>query len=252
MPNGDQVTLAVEYLLKRRPGMYPRMGLLSQDSILGQEVEEGLHRVSRHYGLEIVGEERYGPGTYDFAPLVDRLWSTRADHVVLGATTWETTLIMREASRLGWFPQFIGLSATVEPKLLIDAGDGADKYVATDYLARPWERAPGITLMIGHTQKYFPRKDTNSLHRHHILGYVSGLLLVEALQLLGKEVTQEGFIDALERTRHLDTHGLASVISYDTGTRLSNSKGRVLQFDIGSRRFIPLTDWSHPLINGRQ
>ena len=252
MPYGDQVTLAIEYVLKRTPGIYPRMGLLFQDGFLGEEIQEGFHRACRHYGLEIVGEERYSLDTYDFAPFVNRLWSVQADHIVLGATTWETVQIMREAGRLGWFPQFIGPSSSAEAGILNEAGEAADNYLAVDYLAQPWERVPGVTLMIGNTQKYYPRKDTHALHRYHILGYVSGLLVSEALQGGGKELTREAFIHAFENIHNLNTHGLADVISYRTDSRLPDSRGRVFQFDIRSGELRPLTDWSHPMIKAGQ
>lgn len=248
MPYGDQITLAIEYVLKRRPGVNPKMGLLSQDSFWGEEVQEGFHRVCKHYGLLIVDEELYSQGTCDFGPFVSRLCSAGADHVVLGATTGEAIQIMREASRLDWFPQFIGPSSTAEPEILIEAGEWADNYLVVDYLAKPWERVPGVTLMIGNTQKYYPRKDTHALHRYHILGYVSGLLVAEALQCAGRELTRESFIHAFESIHNLNTHGLVSVIGYNSDSRLSDSRGRVFHFDTASGRFLPLTDWSQPMI----
>lgn len=252
MPYGDQITLAIEYVLKRSPALIPKMALLSQEGFLGEEVQEGFHRACNHYGLQIVGEERYSQDTYDFSPFVNRLWSVQADHVVLGATTWEVTQIVREASRLGWFPGFIGPSSTAEPGILLEAGAGADNYLVVDYLAKPWERVPGVTLMIGNTQKYYPRKDAHALHRYYILGYVSGLLVAEALQGAGRELTREGFIHAFESIHDFNTHGLAGVIGYGTDSRLSHSRGRVLQFDTGSGGFLPLTDWSQPMIKAWQ
>lgn len=252
MPYGDQITLALEYLLKRRPGVNPKMGLLTQDGFLGEEVQEGFHRVCNRYGLQIVGEERYSQGTYDFAPSVDHLWLTQADHVVLGTSAWEAAQIMREATRLGWFPQFIGPSSTAEREILTEAGEGAHNYLVVDYLAKPWERVPGVTLMIGNTQKYYPRKDPHGLHRFHVLGYVSGLLVAEALQGAGTDLTREAFIHAFESIHDLNTHGLAGVIGYRADSRLSESRGRVFQFDTGSGRFLPLTDWSQPLIKAGQ
>ncbi len=248
----DQITLAIEYVLKRNPGKYPRMGLLYQDSFLGEEVGEGFRLVCKHYGLEIVGEERYDSQTYEFAPLLNRLSSTQADHIVLGATAWETAEIMREASSLGWFPQFIGCSSTAEPEILTEAEESADGYLVADYLAKPWERVPGVSLMLGHTQRYFPRKDTNSLHRNHLLGYLSGLLVGEALKRVGRELTREAFIDVLEGIHNLKTHGLAGVVGYKAGSRLSNARGRVFHFDTLSGRFLPVTDWSRPMLKGGQ
>lgn len=248
MPFGDQVVLAVEYLLKSRPTVNPRMALLFQDGFLGEEVAEGFYRASKHYGLEIVGEEKYSPGTYDFVTLIARLWSARADHLVLGATKWETAQIMGAASRLDWFPRFVGPSSTADVAELADAGEGAQDYLVVDYLAKPWERAPGVTLMIGNTLKYYPRKDTKALPRYHVLGYVSGLLVAEALRNAGRDLTREAFIEAFEQIQNLNTHGLAGVIGYNSDSRLSNSKGRVLGFDRESRRFFPLTDWSQPFI----
>ncbi|NIQ38702.1 MAG: ABC transporter substrate-binding protein [Proteobacteria bacterium] len=248
MPYGDQITLVVEYLLKRGPRVNPRMGLLFQDSPLGEEVREGFHRVVQHYGLEMVGEELYNPGTIDFVPLLDRLWAARADHVVLGATAWDAIKIMREAGGMDWFPQFIGTSLTADPLLMVDAGEEAENYLMADYLAKSWEKVPGVTLMIGNTQKYFPGKNTNVLHRYHVLGYVGGVLVGEALRDAGRELTRETFVGALERIHALNTHGLAGAIGYEPDSRSTPSRGRVFRYDRASERFLPLTDWGQPLV----
>lgn len=248
MPYGDQITLVIEYLLKRKPQVNPRMGLLSQDSPLGEEVREGFHRVVQHYGLEMVGEELYNPGTVDFVPLLDRLLAARADHVVLGATAWDAIQIMREAGGMDWFPRFIGTSLTADPELMVEAGEEAEDYVVADYLAKPWEKVPGVTLMVGNTQKYYPGKNTNILHRYHVLGYVGGLLVGEALRHAGRELTRETFIGALERIHALNTHGLAGAIGYEPDSRSTPSRGRVFRYDRASRRFLPLTDWGQPLV----
>ncbi len=248
MPYGDQVTLAIEYILKSKPGVNPRMGLLYQDGSLGEEVREGFHRATKRYALQVVYEEPYGQDTYDFAPCVNRLWSAQADHIVLGATAWETVQIIRETGRLSWFPQFIGPSSTAEPEVLVEAGEGADNLLVVDYLGKPWERAPGVTLMIGNTQKYFPGKDAYAVHRYHILGYVSALLVAEALEGTGGELTREAFIEAFERLQNFNTHGLAGVIGYKADSRLSDSRGRVFRFATASGRFLPLTDWNQPMM----
>jgi len=252
MPYGDQVTLAIEYILKSKPGVNPRMGLLYQDGSFGEEVREGFYRATKRYALQVVYEESYGQDTVDFGPFVNRLWSAQADHVVLGATAWEAVHIFRETSRLNWFPQFIGPSSTAEPEILVEAGEWADNLLVVDYLGKPWEREPGVTLMIGNTQKYFPRKDAFALHRYHILGYVSALLVAEALEGTGGELTREAFIEAFERLQNFNTHGLAGVIGYKADSRLSDSRGRVFRFAAASGRFLPLTDWSQPMMKTGQ
>jgi branched-chain amino acid transport system substrate-binding protein len=252
MPYGDQIALAIEYLLKAKPGVNPRMGLLCRQGFLGEEVQEGFRRVCSHYGLQIVAEALYGQDMEGFSPFVNRLRSAQADHVILGATPGEAAEIMRQASQVGWFPQFIGPSSTADPEILATAEEGADNYLVVDYLARPWERLPGVTLMKGNTERHFPRKDVESLHRCHILGYVSGLLVAESLERTGGDLSREAFIRAFERIDTLDTHGLTGVIGYRPDSRLSGSSGRVFRFDRASGRLLPLTEWRYPMMRSPQ
>ncbi len=248
MPYDDQVVLLVEHVLKRSPGLNPKMALLAEESLLGHEAREGFHRVCTHYGLQSVGEEIYSPGTDDFSLLVNRLSSWGADHTVLGAATSDVTQIIQEASSIGWFPQFLGLSSSVEPETLAGAGEGAEGYLAVDYVARPWEPLPGVSLMVGLTQKLYPRKGARTLHRNHVLGYVSGILVVEGLRTAERELTRESFVHGLEHIQELHTHGLAGVVGFETDSRLCLSTGRVFRFDTVWRGFEPLTDWCHPMM----
>ncbi len=248
MPHGDQVILAIEYLLKRNPGLNPRLGLISQASVLGKEVDEGFHRASKRYGLEVVGEAHYGSDTSDFTPIVDGLRSAQVDHVVLGATSREALEIIREASEIGWFPWFFGTSSTADPEMMAQAGEGIDNYFVVDYLGKPWERSPGVTLMVGSTQKYYPKKNTSTLHRQHVLGYVGGLLIGEALRNAGRDLTRQAFIDTLRRIQNLNTHGLAGPIDYEAEFHLLGSQARIFRFDRMSQRFRPLTAWSRPVV----
>jgi branched-chain amino acid transport system substrate-binding protein len=248
MPYGDQVVLAVEHLLKESPGMNLKMGFLGQEGYLGGEVLTGFRRVCGHYGLPIVGETRYSEGTDDFNPSLQRLQSAGADHVILGATSGEAARIMSDASNLGWNPQFIGPSSTAEAEVFIEEGDVADGFLVVDYLALPQDRAPGVALMLGATEKSYPKKDVHSLHRSHVLGYVSGLVVVETLRGGGREPTRGALIQALEGLEDFNTHGLAGVVSYKKGSRISESRGRVLRFDSTFGTFFPLTDWSQPML----
>ena len=248
MPYDDQVVLLVEHLLKKSPGRNPKMALLAEDNPLGHEAREGFRRVCTHYGLQNVGEEMYTPGIDDFSLHVNRLSSGGGDHTVLGAATSDVTQIIQAASSIGWFPQFLGLSSTVEPETLAGAGEGAEGYLAVDYVARPWESLPGVSLMVGLTQKLYPRKDARTLHRSHVLGFVSGILVVEGLRTAERELTRESFLHALQHIQELDTHGLAGVVGFETDYPLCLPMGRVFRFNTMSRGFQPLTDWSHPMM----
>jgi len=248
MSYDDQVALLLEYVLKTNPGLAPEMALLIEDSLLGEAVREGFRRVCTHYGLHTVSEEVYSAGTQALGFYVRQLSFCGARYVVLGGTTWDATEIIQEATSIGWRPRFLGLSATVEPDMWNQAGEGAENYLAVDYLARPWERGPGVSLMIGLTQKSYPGKDVQVLHRCHVLGYVSGLLVAEALRTAGRELTRESFVHAFERIQDFNTHGLTGLLGFATDSRLSHSAGRVLRFDRTWQRFQPLTDWSHPMM----
>ena len=248
MPYDDQVVLLVEHVLKRNPGLNPRMVLLAEESPSGHEAREGFHQVCTHYGLQSVGEQIYSPGTDDFSVLVNRLSAWGADHTVLGAAASDVTRIIQEASGIGWSPEFLGLSSSVEPETLAQAGEGADGYLAVDYVARPWEPLPGVSLMVGLTQKLYPRKDCRTLHRNHVLGYVGGMLVVEGLRRAQTEVTRESFAQALEDIQELHTHGLTGVVGFESDSRLSLSTGRVFRFDAAWGGFQPLTDWCSPMM----
>jgi branched-chain amino acid transport system substrate-binding protein len=248
MSYDDQVALLLEYVLKTNPGRAPEMALLIEDSLLGEAVREGFHRVCAHYGLDPVREDVYSPDTQDLPFCVRQLSLSGARYVVLGSTTWDAAEIIQEATRIGWRPQFLGFSVTVEPDMWGQAGDGAQNYLAVDYLARPWERRPGVSLMMGLTHKWYPGKDAQVLHRCHVLGYVSGLLVAEALRTAGRELTRESFVHGLAHIQDFNTHGLVGPLGFAPDSGLSHSAGRVLRFDRTWQRFHPVTDWSYPMM----
>jgi hypothetical protein len=82
------------------------------------------------------------------------------------------------------------------------------------------------------------------LNRYSLYGYVFGRLVVEGLTRAGRELTREGFIDAMESIRDWDSGGILPPVTFSADNHHAQRAGLICELREG--RFVALTDWIEP------
>jgi len=89
--------------------------------------------------------------------------------------------------------------------------------------------------------RYYPDHEPN---RYSLYGYAFGRLVVEGLERAGRDLTRDGFLDAMESIRNWDSGGILPPVSFSAADHHAQRAGFICQLING--RFKPLSGWIEP------
>jgi len=246
MPYGDQMILAIDYAMKDLKMQKPTIGIVYQDDAYGHEMIRGVEIAAKAYGLQIVGKEAYKRGAVDFSSQALNLKRADPGLVIMGTVTRETTAFLQETDKLGWYPVCFSSSAVCDEKIIELLGDKAKNLYTVNYIARFYEKSPGMDQLQAVYKKYRP--DIDMIMHYHILGYVNSMIFHEALKSAGPDLTRDKWIKAMEKIQNFDTKGLAGLISFGPDMHSSKCQGRIFKADLAKNLWVPVTEYRDPSV----
>ena len=82
----------------------------------------------------------------------------------------------------------------------------------------------------------------------YIQGYTTTAILVEGLKRVGKNVTVEKFVDALETLKDFDCGGMLSPMTYSPTIHKPSDYSKIVMADTEKLVFVPVTKWVKPRV----
>ena len=152
--------------LARRVG-YRRLFILARDDPASQEMAEGAVEDATRQGLDAsAGAQVYGPGTSDFAPLVEMAKAARAEAWIAFCTALDAAEMVKTFKRLNYAPRLFVAQGAADPRFITLVGQDAEQaigltayqasfptsgnaYFAKAFEAR-WSSAPGVAAAEGY------------------------------------------------------------------------------------------------------
>ncbi len=102
------------------------MAILSESLPFGQLGRKLLQEQAQAKGIEIVGDETYGPNDSDLAPLLQRIAAAKPQAVVNWSIVPAQSIVPKEMKRLGMTMPLFQSHGFGNPKYIEAAGDGAE------------------------------------------------------------------------------------------------------------------------------
>lgn len=176
-----------------------KFGVLYQDDEMGSIMMKGFKDQMKVYGTKLTLAESYKRGATSFASQIAKLKKANVDIILMATVVRETVGALKEVKKIGWDIQMAGLSPTLTqfvPMLAKKAGINPDGYIAagnTPLLYEGEGSQCARDFWDRHVKRFGkdPQQPTTA-------GYYSMDIIAEALKRVGKNLTREKFIDALE------------------------------------------------------
>jgi ABC-type branched-subunit amino acid transport system substrate-binding protein len=167
------------------------------------------------YGLEPVAIGSYIRGTLNVEQALEKISASKADAVVMIGTYDPCAKFIKVARSEGFDPLFVNVSFVGGDELARKLGEEGEGVIVTQVVPPP--EAPGTrTLLMGVSEytdlltKYYPEDQPNFVG---LEGYINARVLVEGLRRAGRDLTREGFIDAIESIQNYSL-GIANPLSF--------------------------------------
>lgn len=194
-PYYDQARILVKYFYEQGKRKF---GLMYQDDEMGAIMKKGVEDQLAVYKLPLEAES-YKRGATEFSSQITKLNKAEVDVVILATIIRETVGALKEANKIGWNVTMGGLTPTFTqyiPDLAQKAGISADGFYGVGQAPYAYEDSPLPTVrewFKRHVEWFGKNPDQPTT-----AGYTALTFFELAAKKVGKDLTREKFIDAME------------------------------------------------------
>jgi len=236
----DQMWIMVDYIVKDLKAKNPRLAIFYWEDSYGKECLNGLRKAAKAYGLEIVAEESFKRGRVEFSSQAVNLKRAKPDFIFGGGAAPTLSILAKEAQKIGLSTQFFADVGNVSIKALTIAGDAGEGILAISDKVMESEDVPGMNELKEINKRYAP--EVKEIDPYYVWAWYNTVILVEGLKRAGRDLTREGFVDALESLKDFDT-GLTGPVTFGPNRRKGIDSGKIYKTDIKNKRYIAITSW---------
>ena len=234
--------LYVDFIVNNLKMKNAKIGVISEQTIMGKEVNKGLMSQLKMYGMnDPVDVIPYKAGAFDLSSHVNRLKAKNVDIVVLPGMLKSVVKICEEISKLGWKPIIIGSVSAADQKFIDMGGKHVEGvYVISTYYMLDSDR-PAVVKFNRLAKKYYPDAKINTIM---LTGYACSIILGEGIKRAGRNLTREGLVDAMETMKGYEC-GIIPPITFGPGIR-NGSKSQAFFLQVKNGKFKDASAWMAP------
>ncbi|MDQ3946450.1 MAG: ABC transporter substrate-binding protein, partial [Actinomycetota bacterium] len=222
---GEMGAIAATFMVQRQGAK--RIAVSWNTQPPGPPCFDGVKRVAKALGVEIVVDASNGPTESDLSPQVIRTRSANPDSIIFCNDPVNAVKFVQAAGRQNYEPPagWIGAFCLADdvPQAMGPAGVG---FFCLSSYDPYWGNSPGIVEMNQITRYYFPS------HFHHAYTmpvFAGAKILVEALRRVGPELTRDKLLATM---RTMDAFDTRMGITFNFASRVAQkASGIVAQAD---------------------
>jgi branched-chain amino acid transport system substrate-binding protein len=219
---------------------YRKIAVLYQDDAFGKAVLDGVTRALEKHHAAPVGRGTFPRNTLDVAEGIKAVRASSPEAVVLVGPYAPVAAILKQAHAEGWHPLFLTVSFVGTEGLLRAAPQDSEGIIITQVVP-PYDRTdlPTVKLYRDALEKYMGNTPPSFIS---LEGFVDAMVLTEALKLVGKDLTREKLVSAIESIRNEDI-GLGPKLLLTFSVTNHKGLGVVYPTVIQKGRAVVITDW---------
>ena len=230
-----QASLLGEYLVHQLK--HTKIAVIYQNDDFGQDAIIGLEERAKKYNVPLT-KLPFDRGATNFSGVVAQARQSGAEDVVFFGIPRDAALIMKEASKMGWKPQFSGHNALGDPQTFTLAGQALVEGAIAVAVMEPLDSTkPQVAEFIARQRKYLPKTTPTTYSMH---GYNAAQVFVEALKRVQGEPTSEKVVAELERIKGLNT-GLMGPITFTPTEHAGSQSAAFMRAKDG--KWAIVTEW---------
>lgn len=219
---------------------FNKIAVLYQDDAFGKAVLDGVKRALERHRATPVGLGTFPRGTLEVAEGIKQVRAASPEAVVLAGPYAPVAAILKQAHAEGWHPVFLTVSFVGTEGLIRAAREDAEGTVITQVVP-PYDRTdlPTVKLYREALQKYMGNTSPSFVS---LEGFVDAMVLAQALERAGINLTREKLVAAIESLHHEDVGlGAKSLLAFSP----SNHKGFEVVYTtvVEQGRPVIVTDW---------
>ena len=203
VPNLFPISGARQMVEPFRPMMFTARGaesicVMYQDTDYGQEILEAAQDQTEAMGMSVTEVTAHRPTDTEFTAAVLRLRNAGCDTVMMGTINRDTILIFEAARKMGWTDvSFVGQNASYNKAIAATASRAAEGYYAFVHIAAIYGNDE-MSREVARWYRSFTDRFGSEPGYPAIEGYRNAGILVDALEMAGRNLSADGLMAALE------------------------------------------------------
>ncbi len=245
----DAIRLAMKFVKDTFTEMFPDAGdraprvvLIYPDHPYGKAPIPAGKAMAKELGIEVGPDEIVALRAIDATSQLLHMKEFDPDWAWTGGTTPSTSVIVKDAAKLGLRTKFISNVWGFDENILKLAGDAGNERIYGMAPFAFWgEDVPGMKAAMEAAKK---TNSDASYSVRYIQGWTAMMVMWEGLKRADKagELNGPGLKNALETLREFDTGGLTSPITFTPTDHRPNTSLRI--FKMSSNKLVPVTNVS--------
>ena len=199
--------------LSRRNRGVKRIGVIHAANVYGQYFVDRAPELASELGYTFVGHQPLPRNPDDAITEMRALREQEPDVVIMALYPAGARKVVEAKASLGWSDvRLVSSGPLTDEQYLNVEGGHAEGTLGFCHYPDPNENdAPGIVEYRKLMATYFPGHELN---RYSLYGYVFAKLVVEGLERVGKDLTRDKFLDAMESICNWDSGGILPAVSF--------------------------------------
>ena len=214
-PQSIEAKVMVDYAFRELK--LPSLGMLYQNDEWGQNAFKQAQSQMEKWKKQFTIVQTFERLAMDLSSQAIKMKEAKPDGIICYALGKEAALFVKELGKLDWRPKLFGPSGLNDPTNLNLMGPGSEGLMIPTYYYPLDSDQPGIKKFLEAMKKYYPKSTPSS---QGLMGWSAGDLFVYAAQKVGRDLTREKLIAALEATRDHD-QGIGAPVTY---TKIGESR----------------------------
>ena len=230
----------LRYLTEQRGAK--RVAVIYAPNVYGEYFADRADELADEFGYSVVGRQPLARHPADALAQMNALRDANPDVVIMALYPEGARKVVEAKAALGWDIRLISTGPLTDEQYLNFEGGHAEGTIGFCHYPDPnASDLPGIIEYRALMSEYFPDHDYN---RYSLYGYVFGKLVVEGLQRAGEDLSEEGFLDAMESIGDWDSGGILPPVTFSASDHHAQKAGFICELENG--RFKAITDWIAP------
>lgn len=239
---GEQARALVNFAASRTDVKKTRgVVVYAETAVVAASAAAAAEDQAKQAGWAAFTRQGYAAGGFDAAQLARRLKQEGAGAVFFfGAGGEEASALVREAAALGWTPQFFFLGVTAGRNLPGEVPAAFKDKVFLTFPTIPSDLTPAGMAEFGALQEKYkiaPRHTAAQLS-----AFAAARIFVEGLQRVGRDLSREKLITALESLYDFET-GVTPRLTFGPNRRIGAAGAYVVTIDPEKKAYVPASEW---------
>ncbi len=220
---------AVKYFIEEKGKKRP--GLIYVDTDFGQETVAAVHDQLKVHNVELVAETTHEATETNFVSAITKLKKAQCDVIFMGTVVRDTIIAATTAAKLGWKVDMVGQTAACHDVIPLKGGKAVEGLYAVTSIPMIYEDHADETIktfIVNFKKKYGKEPSSGA-----VLGYVAAELTVIALEKVGRNLTVDSFVKAMESIKGYQHPLGGPVINFSSNNHLGSKESVLLRIQDG-------------------